>query len=140
MQGRCSTKNCFAHAGRCVGASQGKFRPGVYHLRDGVQLEDRLPFGDPPVWLQPVHHALGALLLEQGRIDKAEEVYKQDLGLSKQLPRRKARPNNVWSLHGLYERLIRSGKTEEVQMIRLQRDIAVASADIPLAASCFCRL
>ena len=119
---------------------KGNFHQAFAHLRDGVQLEDKLPYADPPVWLQPVRHALGALLLEQGRIDEAEEVYKQDLGFSKRLPRRKARLNNMWSLHGLYECLTRSGQAEEAEWIRLQRDIAVASADIPLGASCFCRL
>ncbi|EXL66295.1 hypothetical protein FOPG_17526 [Fusarium oxysporum f. sp. conglutinans race 2 54008] len=119
---------------------KGNFDEAFAHLRDGVQLEDKLPYADPPVWLQPVRHALGALLLEQGRIDEAQEVYKQDLGFSKRLPRRKARLNNLWSLHGLYECLARSGQTEEAERIRLQRDIAVASADIPLGASCFCRL
>ncbi|KAM5515532.1 TPR domain-containing protein [Fusarium oxysporum f. sp. phaseoli] len=119
---------------------KGNFDQAFAHLRDGVRLEDMLPYADPPVWLQPVRHALGALLLEQGLIDKAKEVYKQDLGLTKKLPRRKARLNNVWALHGLYECLTRSGQSQEAERIRLQRDIAVASADISLGASCFCRL
>ncbi|RKK19293.1 hypothetical protein BFJ66_g16415 [Fusarium oxysporum f. sp. cepae] len=119
---------------------KGNFDQAFAHLREGVRLEDMLPYADPPVWLQPVRHALGALLLEQGCVDEAEEVYKQDLGLSKKLPRRKARLNNVWALHGLYECLTRSGQSGEADRIRLQRDIAVASADIPLGASCFCRL
>ncbi|KAI9164198.1 hypothetical protein HJFPF1_05838 [Paramyrothecium foliicola] len=109
-------------------------------LRKGVHLEDQLPYADPPVWMQPVRHALGALLVEQGYLDEAEEVYKQDLGLSKKLPRRKARLNNVWSLHGLHECFHGNNKFEEAERTRLQRDIAVASADISLKASCFCRL
>ncbi|KAM0491088.1 hypothetical protein ACHAP8_010977 [Fusarium lateritium] len=119
---------------------KGNFDQAFVYLREGVRLEDMLPYADPPVWLQPVRHALGALLLEQGCVDEAKEVYEQDLGLDKKLPRRKARLNNVWALHGLYECLTRSGQNGEADRIRLQRDIAVASADIPLGASCFCRL
>lgn len=38
-------------------------------LRQGIGLEDSLPYTDPPLWMQPFRHALGALLLapEQGR-------------------------------------------------------------------------
>jgi hypothetical protein len=43
-------------------------------------------------------------------------------------------------LQGLYECFVRLGKHAEAQMIRRQHDIAVASADIPVGASCFCRL
>ncbi|KAI9146918.1 hypothetical protein HJFPF1_12946 [Paramyrothecium foliicola] len=110
------------------------------HLREGVRLEDNLPYSDPPVWMQPVRHALGALLLEQGRVKEAEEWYKQDLGLSEGLVRRKARINNVWGLHGLHECFKSSGKHNKAKEIQLQYDIAVATADVPLGASCFCRL
>ncbi|CAK7221300.1 hypothetical protein SCUCBS95973_004447 [Sporothrix curviconia] len=109
------------------------------HLRTAVAAEDRLPYSDPPAWLQPSRHALGALLLEQGRTDEAEQVYRDDLGFGK-LSRRKARVNNVWALHGLCECLEKNGKTEQLAMLRIQRDVALALADVPLRASCFCRL
>ncbi len=37
--------------------------------------------------MQPVRHALGALLLEQNRTAEAEAVYREDLGLGGALPR-----------------------------------------------------
>jgi tetratricopeptide (TPR) repeat protein len=109
-------------------------------LRQGVVLEDGLPYTDPPLWMQPVRHALGALLVEQGRLDEAEQVYKQDLGLSEKLPARRARLNNVWSLQGLHECLTLNGKAQDANAIKLARDVAMASSDVPVAASCFCRL
>ncbi|KAM0282709.1 hypothetical protein ACHAQH_002907 [Verticillium albo-atrum] len=109
-------------------------------LRRAVELEDNLPYSDPPLWMQPVRHALGALLLEQGRSEEAEAAYRQDLGLSKDLSRRKARLGNVWGLHGLHECLVRNGKEEEAWALSLQKDIVMASADISVAASCFCRV
>ncbi|CAK7269797.1 hypothetical protein SEPCBS119000_003754 [Sporothrix epigloea] len=118
---------------------QGEVEEAFNHLRAAVAAEDRLPYSDPPAWLQPSRHALGALLLEQGRIDEAEQVYRDDLGFGK-LPRRKARVNNVWALHGLCECLEKNGKTEQLAMLRIQRDVALALADVPLHASCYCRL
>ncbi|RYP03286.1 hypothetical protein DL764_005242 [Monosporascus ibericus] len=82
---------------------KGNYKSAFVRLRKGILLEDNLPYVDPPVWLQPIRHALGALLLEQGHVEEATEVYKQDLGLSDNLPRRKPRINNVWALHGLHE-------------------------------------
>ena len=109
-------------------------------LREAIKHEDMLAYSDPPAWMQPVRHALGAFLLEQGRIAEAEEVFKEDLGLSDSLPRRKARISNAWGLHGLYECFERAHKDHEARQIRLQRDVALAVADIPVKASCFCRL
>ncbi|KAH7366936.1 TPR repeat-containing protein [Plectosphaerella cucumerina] len=119
---------------------EGRHGPAFKLLVEAAALEDALPYSDPPLWMQPVRHALGALLLEQGHATEAEEVYKDDLGIGRGLARRKARINNVWGLHGLHEALMKNGNTDEAWAVSLQRDIAVASADVPIAASCFCRV
>ncbi|KAK5715780.1 hypothetical protein LTS12_027785 [Elasticomyces elasticus] len=64
-------------------------------LRHAIVLEDSLPYADPPPWMQPVRHALGGLLIEQGRVDQAEDVFREDLGMKAGFPRRKARLNNT---------------------------------------------
>lgn len=119
---------------------EGNFDVAFRRLREAVALEDSLPYSDPPPWMQPARHALGALLLEQGHLEEAELVYREDLGLSDSLPKRKARLNNVWGLHGLHECLTKTGKIGEAKIIGVQKDLALASADIPIVASCFCRL
>ncbi|MFE7331779.1 hypothetical protein ACFU8W_44205 [Streptomyces sp. NPDC057565] len=87
-----------------------------------------------------MRHAYGALLTEQGRLEEAVAVYRAALYLDRTLGRRRTRPNSVWSLHGLHECLTRLGRQSEADEIALQRDIAVAAADVQIAASCFCRL
>ncbi|KAF7594837.1 hypothetical protein BBP40_008167 [Aspergillus hancockii] len=119
---------------------KGNYEVAFAELRKAIELEDGLAYSDPPPWMQPVRHALGGLLVEQNRIAEAETVFREDLGLAKDFPRRKARLNNVWGLHGLHECLVRSGKFEEALSIQVQRDIAVGSADVPITASCYCRL
>ncbi|MEV4732371.1 hypothetical protein [Saccharopolyspora sp. NPDC049426] len=109
-------------------------------LRRAIELEDALPYTDPPAWLQPVRHAYGALLMEQGQFEEAASVYRADLYLDRTLARRRTHPNNVWSLHGLHECLTELGRTDEIERIALARDIATATADVPIAASCFCHL
>ena len=53
-------------------------------LHAAIALEDDLPYAEPWGWMQPIRHALGALLLEQDRAAEAE-VYREDLGLGRQL-------------------------------------------------------
>ncbi|KAI3191012.1 hypothetical protein CBS147311_9601 [Penicillium roqueforti] len=118
---------------------KGNIETGFNYLREAIVLEDELAYSDPPPWMQPVRHALGGLLLEQGRVEEAETLFKEDLGFAIDYPRRKAKLNNVWGLHGLYECFTRLGKVQEAAFIQPARDIAVASADIPVNVSCFCR-
>lgn len=109
-------------------------------LRDAVAFEDVLPYDEPWGWMQPARHALGALLLEQARIDEAEAVYLEDLGLGGNLSRAQIHPDNVWSLRGLYECLSARGhaKTIEGRSIAQRLALAESRADRPVGASCFC--
>lgn len=109
------------------------------HLRRSVELDDGLPYDEPWGWMQPTRHALGALLLEQGRIAEAEAVYRADLGLDDTLARACQHPENVWSLHGFHECLSQLGKTAEARIIKQRLDLAMARAEVPIKSSCFCR-
>jgi tetratricopeptide (TPR) repeat protein len=109
-------------------------------LRRAIQLDDGLPYDEPWGWMQPTRHAYGALLLEQGRVAEAEAVYRADLGFDATLPRACQHPGNVWSLHGYHECLVKLGRHGEAQIIEQQLRLTAALADVPVAASCFCRL
>lgn len=109
-------------------------------LREAVRRDDALPYDEPWSWMQPTRHALAALLLEQGRVEEAEEVYREDLGYVPSIPRANLHPDNVWSLHGYHECLERLGKTELAAVISRRLGIVAAQADVPITASCACRL
>lgn len=109
-------------------------------LRRSIELDDGLPYDEPWGWMQPTRHAYGALLLEQGLVAEAEAVYRADLGLDATLPRAQQHPGNVWSLHGFHECLVRLGKDGEARIVAQQLKIATATADVPIEASCHCRL
>ena len=88
--------------------------------------------------MQPTRHALGALLLEQGHVEEAAAVYRADLGFDSTLSRPCQHPDNVWSLHGYHDCLLRLGRDEEARIVGRRLDIAKARASVPVEASCFC--
>jgi tetratricopeptide (TPR) repeat protein len=110
------------------------------HLRRSVELDDGLPYDEPWGWIQPARHALGALLFEQGRVEEAEAVYREDLGFGGKLSRATIHPDNVWSLRGLHLCMEARGETEtlEAKLVKQRLDLADARADVPVKASCFC--
>jgi tetratricopeptide (TPR) repeat protein len=116
------------------------FEIAFKRLRDAVALEDALPYDEPWGWMQPTRHALGALLLEQHRIEEAEFVYREDLGLGGNLSRAQVHPDNVWSLRGLSDCLSARGASEsnEGRLISQRLTLAESRSDQVVGASCFC--
>ena len=110
---------------------RGNFDAAFEDLREAVRRDDALNYDEPWGWMQPARHSLGALLLEQGHVQEAEQVYRADL---------KRHPNNAWSLHGLAECLEREGKDAEAAQIRAQFTNACSRSDIGIKASCYCRV
>jgi tetratricopeptide (TPR) repeat protein len=121
--------------GACMAEGEMEYRRGNYDrafalLREGVDRDDALRYDEPWGWMQPVRHALGALLLEQGELEEAEAVYRKDLQIH---------PGNGWALHGLAETLRKEGKVQEADKTEAAFQEAWANADIRIKASCFCR-
>jgi tetratricopeptide (TPR) repeat protein len=117
---------------------KGEHNEAFAALRRSVALDDDLPYDEPWGWMQPTRHALGALLFEQGRIEEAESVFREDLGLGRNLSRATVHPDNIWSLKGLHDCLAARDEKSELPIIRQRLDLAQARADHTVAASCFC--
>ena len=81
--------------------------------------------------MQPVRHALGALLLARGLIVEAEQAYREDL---------EKYPKNMWSLVGLSEILEKDPtRALEARSVKEQAALASARADVVVDCSCFCK-
>lgn len=121
-----------------------EYRKGNYdvafeHLRKAIKLDDALSYAEPWQWMQPARHAYAALQLEQGNVEIAAKTYAEDLGLDSSMSRRRHHPNNVWSLHGYHECLLKLGRKAEASVIQQQLTLAMAVADVPIKSSCYCR-
>ncbi|KAJ5481627.1 hypothetical protein N7475_000439 [Penicillium sp. IBT 31633x] len=109
-------------------------------IRNAIDIEDKLPYSEPWSWMQPVRHAYAALMMEQGHLEEAAKTYRADLGLDNSIIRACRHPNNVWSLQGYHECLVRMGRLEKAAVIEQPTKLALAVADIEIKSSCFCRL
>lgn len=108
---------------------RGEIDESVAELRRAVELEDKLLYMEPPEWVQPMRHTLGAILLSAGRYEEAERVYREDLEKWK---------NNGWSLYGLSRCLRARGEIGRAAVVEARLRKAWARADIPIATSCLC--
>lgn len=105
-------------------------RAGAYaKLREAVVLEDQLVYDEPPAWMTPVRHSLGALLVAGGEFAEAEAVYRADLAKN---------PNNGWALTGLQQALFGQGKAQDAMAMNAQIASAFAGADVKPGSSCYC--
>jgi tetratricopeptide (TPR) repeat protein len=118
---------------------KGNHELGYAHLREAVDRDDNLEYIEPWAWMHPPRHALAALLAEQGQYAEAEQVCRDDLGLSGRIQRCAQHPDNVWALHGLVECLRQRGETKELAVVQGKLASAMALADVPIMSSCMCR-
>jgi tetratricopeptide (TPR) repeat protein len=77
---------------------------GTHDLKRAIQIEDQLIYSEPKSWLIPSRQFLGAYLLELGKPEQAEKIYREDLYRN---------PNNGWSLLGLFQSLNQQGKAKD---------------------------
>ncbi len=108
---------------------EGKRQEAVDALRKAVKREDKLHYGEPPLWILPVRHALGAVLVDSERYVEAESVYRDDL---------RRYPENGWALHGLAKSLEGQGKAVEAEVVKERFQKAWRYADTKIASSCLC--
>lgn len=108
---------------------RGSIDESVAQLRQAIALEDELLYMEPPEWVQPVRHTLGAVLLTAGRHKEAEEVYRQDL---------QKWPENGWSLYGLSRCLRAAGQSAEAAKVEARFQKVWSRPDVPIESSCLC--
>lgn len=111
--------------------AEGKIDSGIEQLRTAIKQEDALKYDEPPAWLIPVRHSLGAVLMKQQRFAEAEQVYREDLARL---------PENGWSLLGLAESLRKQKKNaDEAAQTRAKFEKVWAKADLTISSSCLCQ-
>jgi hypothetical protein len=111
-----------------LAAAGGDRKTAVAELEQAIEIQDAMPYSEPPPFYFPVRQALGAVLLRAGRPREAEAVYLEDLRIY---------PKNGWSLYGLSKSYAAQGKAAQARAARNGFQQAWARADVELQASRF---
>ena len=106
--------------------AQGDLDGAIEAFEAAVELEDQNPYIEPPDWAQPLRHYLGAALIDAGRADEAEAVYRRDLTWNQ---------NNGWALFGLWKSLDAQGQTAAAEEAREAYEASWQNSDVTLARS-----
>lgn len=80
----------------------------IAHLREAVELQDKLLYMEPPEWHYSMREALGGALLRDEQAAEAEKVFRKDLEIN---------PRNGRSLFGLLEALKAQKKTASLPWV-----------------------
>jgi tetratricopeptide (TPR) repeat protein len=70
-----------------------QFTEAARLYRDALEIENKIPYMEPPYWYYPVHQSLGAALYRDGNFGEARNAFMTALVRS---------PNNGWALYGLF--------------------------------------
>ncbi|MBI5503439.1 MAG: hypothetical protein HY899_01450 [Deltaproteobacteria bacterium] len=98
-------------------------------LRRAVELHDRLRYDEPPAWIIPARHTLGAALLDSKRAKEAEHIFRDDL---------QRLPENGWALFGLAQSLRMQRKNAEAAQVEARFHRAWSGADTDISSPCAC--
>jgi len=106
--------------------AQEDYANAITAFKEAVDLQDQLPYTEPPFWYYPTQLALGKALLKADDFAQAGMIYLDNL---------KHYPKNGWTLYGLKQSLHAQGK--DISKIQKEFDHTWQYADIELTASNF---
>jgi tetratricopeptide (TPR) repeat protein len=86
-----------------IAQAGGDAKAAVEAFQRAVEIQDALPYLEPPYWYYPVRQSLGAALLEAGRPEEAERVFRRGLA---------QHPHHAWLLYGLHRAQQAQGETD----------------------------
>jgi tetratricopeptide (TPR) repeat protein len=98
----------------------------IAHFRKAAEHQEALPYMEPAYWHRPVAHLLGAALLDAGKPQEAEAVYRASL---------KSYRRDGWALKGLAQALDAQGKADEAAKVGQSFREAWPRADVSITSS-----
>jgi hypothetical protein len=99
---------------------ENKTREAIFHLKQAVELDENMVYAEPRDWMLNPKQYLGTAYLVAKQWQKAEESFRRDLNQNK---------NNIWSLYGLHQSLIKQNKHTTALAIKKKLNIAMSQSD-----------
>jgi len=111
-----------------IARTSGDLNTAIADFTKARDVEEQLPYTEPPYWHQPSSHLLGAALLQAGRPKEAAEAYQRSLQYYRL---------DGWALFGLAQAQDAMGDKAAADATRRQFATAWSLADTKLTASRF---
>ena len=111
-----------------IARTSGDLTSAITHFTAAAAREHALPYTEPPYWHQPVSQLLGAVLLQAGRPQQAEAVYRESL-MTYRL--------DGWALYGLALAQDAQGHHADADATRREFATVWQLADVKLTTSRF---
>ncbi len=111
-----------------IARTAGDLETAIALFAKARDMEEALPYTEPPYWHQPTSHLLGAALLQAGRAKEAAEVYRRSLTYYR---------IDGWALFGLAQAQDALGDKAAAEATRKQFATAWQLADVKLSSSRF---
>lgn len=111
-----------------IARAAGDLPTAIKDFTNARDIEETLPYTEPPYWHQPVSHLLGAALLQAGRAQEAADVYRKSLAGYRQ---------DGWALFGLAQAQDMLGDKQGAAATRKAFAAAWQLADVKLTSSRF---
>jgi tetratricopeptide (TPR) repeat protein len=106
-----------------IAAARADHKGALAHWRRAVEMQDALPYNEPPDWYYPVRESLGGELARAGQYAEAEAVFRADL---------QRNPGNPRSLFGLLQTLTAQNKVAASRSVRQRFEDAWKYAEVTL--------
>jgi len=105
---------------------EGDLAGAIKAFEQAAEVEDQMDYDEPEPLPFAARHWLGAALLEAGRFEDAERVYREEIA---------DHPHNGWSLFGLKQALAAQGKSEidvdtDFEMSWARSDVYITSSKL----------
>ncbi|WP_353646902.1 hypothetical protein [Mesorhizobium sp. WSM2239] len=85
-----------------IAQAEGKNDAAIEQWRKAAEVEDTIPYMEPPFWYYPVRQSLGAALLKSGKPEEAEKEFNAALEHAR---------GSAWALYGLQQAAKAKGDT-----------------------------
>ena len=106
--------------------SNNNYSNAINLYKKAANIQDKLPYTEPPFWYYPTRQSLGHAYLMNKDFLKAKEVYKRDLI---------DYPKNGWSMFGLYKSYTELNETKNAKITKEKFNQIWSNSDIEISSS-----
>ena len=99
---------------------QNNIADAIIHLQKATEIESKMTYAEPRDWMLSPKQYLGSAYLAAKKYSEAQTTFESDL---------KANADNVWSLYGLEQSLVKQKKQTEATKIKNKLTKALVGSD-----------